>query len=222
MIKLRNVSKVYSAESGQIRAIDDLSLTIEKGQRLGLLGKNGAGKSTLIRMIGGVEEPTSGRIERGMSVSWPLAFRGALQNTLTGFENVLFISRIYRKPYADIAAVVEDFSELGVRLNDPVATYSAGMRAKMSFALSLAIEFDCYLIDEITAVGDKRFREKCRAELLDRRQDRAIVMVSHNPLTIKEYCTSCIALDRGKCVDQFQTTNNLRRLKYWQGALEDA
>jgi capsular polysaccharide transport system ATP-binding protein len=221
MIELQNVTKIYPSKGGPIKALDAVSLKINDGERLGILGKNGAGKSTLIRLIGGVEEPSSGRIVRNMSVSWPLAFRGAVQNNLSGKENILFIARVYKKSVDDITAKTEEFAELGSRLNDPVSTYSAGMRAKMSFGLSLAVEFDCYLIDEITAVGDKRFRDKCRSELLEKRKDRAIVMVSHNPVTIKEYCNICVALDRGKFVDRFYTAGNLTRLKRWQEALLD-
>jgi capsular polysaccharide transport system ATP-binding protein len=221
VIHLQNISKSYPSKAGRIQAVDDVTLTIADGERIGVLGKNGAGKSTLIRLIGGVEEPSVGRIRRTMTVSWPLAFRGATQNNLTGIENIRFISRIYNKNIDEILSKTEEFAELGKRLYDPVSTYSSGMRAKMSFGLSLAVEFDCYLIDEITAVGDKRFREKCRFELLEKRKERSIVMVSHNPLTIKEYCTVCVAMDKGKFVDKFYTAGNLTRLKRWQEALLD-
>jgi capsular polysaccharide transport system ATP-binding protein len=203
MIQLIDVHKEYKSKSGRIRALNGVSLTVEKGQRLGVIGRNGAGKSTLIRIVGGVELPTQGSVVRKMTVSWPLGFRGALQQHLSGYDNIRFLCRIYDLPFDRITAFVEDFSELGQRLRDPINTYSSGMRAKLSFGLSLAFEFDCYLVDEVIAVGDHRFRAKCHAELFERRADRALLMVSHQSNIIEQYCQMGILLEEGRCLETF-------------------
>jgi capsular polysaccharide transport system ATP-binding protein len=198
MIHLENVSKTYPTRQGPRVVLDKINLQVEKGRRVGILGRNGAGKSTLIRMISGAELPTSGSIRRGISVSWPLAFGGSFQGSLTGLDNLRFVCRIYGVNYADIIPFVEDFTELGLYLREPVMHYSSGMRARLGFALSMAIEFDCFLIDEITAVGDSRFHEKCRVELFEKRKDRALILVSHDPKTIRAHCDSASVLTNGK------------------------
>src|SRR5438445_20483 len=147
MIVCSNIYKSYKHGSGFKRVLDDVNLTLLPGERLALLGRNGAGKTTLIKLIGGVEYPTSGKVYRDMSVSWPLGFAGGFQGSLTGYDNARFIARIYERDYEDMKAFVEDFTELGRQLKMPVKIYSSGMRARLAFALSLAIEFDCYLID---------------------------------------------------------------------------
>jgi capsular polysaccharide transport system ATP-binding protein len=198
MIRLERVNKTYGTRSGPVHVLRDVNLTVESGERVGILGRNGAGKSTLIRLIGGAEFPTSGVIDRGMSVSWPLAFGGAFQGSLTGYDNLRFICRIYGVDPADKLAFVEEFSELGIYLREPVKTYSSGMRARLAFAISMVIEFDCFLIDEIIAVGDTRFHEKCHHELFERRGDRAMIIVSHNAGYIKEHCTRAAVLADGE------------------------
>jgi capsular polysaccharide transport system ATP-binding protein len=175
--------------------LNDVSLVVERGDRLALLGRNGAGKSTLIKLIGGVEMPTSGKITRDMSVSWPLGFHGGFQGSLTGYDNARFIARIYKRDYADIRAFVEDFTEMGRQLATPVKTYSSGMRARLAFALSLAIEFDCYLIDEIILVGDQNFSRKCHYELFERRNDRTLILASHSADTVRSMCNRAIVID---------------------------
>lgn len=161
------------------------------------MGRNGAGKSTLIRLIGGVESPDSGRIIRNMSVSWPLAFSGAFQGTLTGMDNLHFICRIYNADIVRVRKFTEDFAELGLYINEPVKIYSSGMKARLAFALSLAIEFDCYLIDEVIAVGDDRFSVRCRYELFEKRKDRSLILVSHSENAIKQYCDKGMILYKG-------------------------
>jgi capsular polysaccharide transport system ATP-binding protein len=178
--------------------LNDVDLLVEPGEHVGILGRNGAGKSTLIRLISGAEVPTSGLVERSMSVSWPLAFGGAFQGSLTGLDNLRFICRIYGVSPDDKEEFVADFSELGVYLNEPVKTYSAGMRARLAFAISMVIEFDCFLIDEIVAVGDTRFHEKCMVELFGKRRDRAKIIVSHQPKYIRDHCTRASVLALGK------------------------
>lgn len=203
MIELIDLAKEYRTDTGRVRALDGISFTVRRGQRIGVLGDNGSGKSTLIRLVGGVELPTSGKILRHMSVSWPLAYRGGLHQDISGYGNLRFLSRIYDRPYDEVCAYVQDFTELGERLKDPVYTYSSGMRAKLSFAISFAIEFDCYLIDEIIAVGDQRFRRKCREELFEKRQDRALLMVSHQVGTVEQACDIGILIKDGRHIDTF-------------------
>ncbi len=214
MITVSNLVKDYRTNSGRIRALDGINLTVCRGQRIGVLGKNGSGKSTLIRVVGGVELPTRGKVRREMSVSWPLAFRGGFQNNLSAYENLRFIARIYQRSFEELCAYVEDFTELGARLRDPVQTYSSGMRAKLSFGVSLAIEFDCYLVDEVFAVGDRRFRKKCKEELFDKRSDRALLMVSHQPATIKQSCDIGILIEKGRHIDTFDVKHGSDWKKY--------
>ena len=197
MIQLADVTKTYHTRLGPRVVLNKVNLNVAKGQRIGILGRNGSGKSTLIRMISGAELPTAGRITRDISVSWPLAFGGAFQAYLTGLDNLRFVCRVYGVDYASVVPFVEDFTELGMYLREPVLHYSAGMRARLAFALSMALEFDCFLIDEVIAVGDSRFHEKCRVELFEKRKDRALILVSHDPHTIKEHCTSAAVLTAG-------------------------
>lgn len=198
MIRIEHVTKQYATRHGKMTVLDDVNLTIRPGEKLGILGRNGAGKSTIIRLISGAERPTSGRITRGMSVSWPLAFGGAFQGTLTGLDNLRFICRVYGTSTEDKVPFVQEFSELGRYLHEPVKTYSAGMRARLAFAISMVIEFDCFLIDEIVAVGDNRFHEKCRVELFEKRQDRAMIIVSHDPGYVREHCDHAAVLVKGQ------------------------
>ncbi len=141
--------------------------------------------------------PTSGKILRNMSCSWPLGFHGGFQGSLTGYDNARFIARIYDKPYGEMREFVEEFTELGIHLRMPVKQYSSGMRARLAFALSLAIEFDCYLIDEVIMVGDKNFQDKCKVEFFEKRKDRALLLASHSLSTVKQYCNRAVLLDRG-------------------------
>ncbi|MCB5197379.1 ABC transporter ATP-binding protein [Deefgea salmonis] len=197
MIALNQVTKVYTTRQGPRTVLNDINLQIAKGQRVGILGRNGAGKSTLIRMMSGAELPTSGSVYRGMSISWPLAFGGAFQGSLSGIDNLRFICRVYGVPIEPAIDFVEDFSELGNYLREPVKKYSSGMRARLAFAISMAVEFDCFLIDEIVAVGDSRFHEKCHIELFEKRKDRAMIIVSHSPDYIREHCQHAAVLVNG-------------------------
>lgn len=198
MIVFHGVSKRYRTRDGWSTVLHDINFKLEQGQKLGILGRNGAGKSTFIRLVSGVEPPSSGRIIRSMSVSWPLAFSGGFQGSLTGVDNVRFICRVYDVDYAYVRDYVEKFAELGKYLYEPVKSYSSGMRARLAFALSMAIEFDCYLIDEVMAVGDARFKEKCEIELFDKRKDRAMILVSHSADVVRKLCDSACVLTDGK------------------------
>jgi capsular polysaccharide transport system ATP-binding protein len=194
MIRLNHVTKRYATRGGRVTVFEDVSLAIGRGEKVGILGRNGAGKSTMIRLISGAEQPTSGHIERRMTVSWPLAFGGAFQGTLTGLDNLRFICRIYGTSAEDKIDYVQDFSELGRYLREPVKSYSAGMRARLAFAISMVVEFDCFLIDEIVAVGDARFHDKCNVELFGKRGDRAMIFVSHDPGYIRAHCSRAAVL----------------------------
>lgn len=197
MIALTDITKVYATRSGQHTVLDGINLLIRPGEKIGILGRNGAGKSTLIRILSGAERPTHGHIRRGMSISWPLAFGGAFQGSLTGLDNLKFICRIYGKDYLEKIDFVQNFAELGKYFREPVKSYSSGMRARLAFAISMAVEFDCFLIDEVIAVGDARFHDKCQHELFEKRKDRAFVMVSHEAHNIHEHCDACLVLYNG-------------------------
>lgn len=205
MIKTENVFKVYPTRSGDRIVLNDVSFTLNRGEKLGVLGRNGAGKSTLVRLVSGAEQPTFGTVSRTMSVSWPLAFGGAFQGTLSGLDNVRFISRIYKQDYNKNIDFVADFTELGLYLKEPVKSYSQGMRARLAFAISMIIEFDCYLIDEISAVGDVRFHERCEVELFQKRGDRAMLIISHDTNYIRNHCSRFSVLHEGhmKFFDDF-------------------
>jgi capsular polysaccharide transport system ATP-binding protein len=198
MITLQNISKTYATRQGPRTVLEGIDLKIAKGEKLGILGRNGAGKSTLIRLISGAELPTRGQIHRGISISWPLAFGGAFQGSLSGLDNLRFICRVYDAPIEPAIDFVKDFSELGSYLHEPVKKYSSGMRARLAFAISMAVEFDCFLIDEIVAVGDSRFHEKCHSELFEKRKDRAMIIVSHSAEYIREHCEHAAVLAEGK------------------------
>ena len=198
MIRVSGLCKEYRAEGKVHRVLSNVSFTVERGEKVAVLGRNGAGKSTLMRLIGGVELPTSGRIERMMSLSWPLGLQGGFQGSLTGNDNMRFIARIYNKPFDYIRAYVDDFAELGKYLSEPLKTYSMGMRARFAFALSLAIDFDCYLIDEIIAAGDQRFQRRSHEELFEKRADRSMILASHIGEIVKSYCSRALVLHRGR------------------------
>lgn len=197
MIVIQNLRKTYRVGHGRHDVLKGVNLTVRRGEKVALLGRNGAGKSTLIKQLGGVELPDSGRIIRKMTTSWPIGFNGGFQGSLTGYDNARFIARIYGSRLSEIKAFVEDFSELGSALKRPVQTYSSGMRARLAFALSLAIEFDCYLIDEVILVGDVNFQRKCHAELFEKRADRAMIIASHDMNTVQYLCDRGILIHNG-------------------------
>ncbi len=198
MIILEDVVKSYPVKGGRRNVLDGINLKIEYGEKIGILGRNGAGKSTLIRVLGGVEEPTSGSVQRDMSISWPLAFSGAFQGSLTGSDNVRFVCRVYNADYKKAMELVDSFAELGKYLYEPVKVYSSGMRARLAFAISLAVDFDCYLIDEVISVGDASFHRKCEIELFEKRAHKSMIIVSHELHNIKEHCDKVALLHEGK------------------------
>ncbi|MGK8205108.1 ABC transporter ATP-binding protein [Burkholderia cenocepacia] len=200
MINVENVTKIHHTRAGAKVVLDNVSFKVEKGEAIGILGNNGAGKSTLLRLITGVEHPTSGKITRSMSVSWPLGFGTGFQGSLTGADNVRFVARLYGADIPSVMEYVQDFAELGSYLYMPIKTYSSGMRARLAFGLSLAIKFDCLVVDEVAAVGDARFKERCRAALAERSANGSLIMVSHSPEILKMYCRTGAVLKGGNLV----------------------
>jgi capsular polysaccharide transport system ATP-binding protein len=194
LIRLDAICKSYDYANGHRVVLDQINLQINPGEKVGILGRNGSGKSTLIRIMGGVTVPDYGQITKDMSISWPLAFDSGIQGSLTGYDNINFICRIYDVDIEEVLPFVQDFSELGRYLYEPTRSYSSGMKARLNFAISMAIDFDCMLIDEVLAVGDARFKERCHEELLVKRKERAIVLVSHEPGMIREICDSAYVL----------------------------
>ncbi len=198
MIDLINVSKVYKTPKGKKHVLKPSNLSFPAGRNIGLLGVNGAGKSTLLRMIAGSEAPTTGIIKRHVKMSWPLGFSGGFNGSLTGAQNLRFISRIYGANIKDVTGFVREFSELGDYLEMPIKSYSSGMKARLAFGLSMAIDFDCYLVDEITGVGDRKFQEKCRDAFKARSEKSSLIMVSHSMPTLKEHCDMGAVLSDGE------------------------
>jgi len=198
MIELRHLTKVYKTSSGPNVVLDDITMTIPPRESIGILGRNGAGKSTLLRLVGGAELPTHGDIVRKGRVSWPIGFAGGFNGSLTGEENCRFVARIYGQDVDWVVEQTRQFAEIGNYFYEPVRTYSSGMRARVAFGLSMAIDFELYLVDEVTAVGDRQFRRRCRAAFAERRERAGLIMVSHDVATIREYCRRCAILDRGK------------------------
>lgn len=197
MIRLEDITKSYRLRSGIHTVLNKINLEIKKGEKIGILGTNGAGKSTLVRILSGVSRPNQGRIIKKMSISWPIAFNGGFQSSLTGMDNIKFLCRIYNAPLNNAINFIENFAELGVFLYEPINKYSSGMRARLAFAASMAINFDCFLIDEVIAVGDVRFQDKCKQELFVKRSEHSLVLVSHNERMIREHCHKAYVLHKG-------------------------
>ena len=198
MIQMLDVYKYYRNSGHTKVVLDHVSTVFERGHSYGILGVNGAGKSTMLRLIAGTELPNSGRIRRDVKVSWPLGFASAFNPLMTGRNNVTFAARAYGQDVREVLDFVEDFSELGDYLDVPVKTYSSGMGAKLAFGLSMAIQFDVYLIDEITGVGDARFQKRCERAFAARRTVADVIMVSHQVGTIQTYCDRGAVLVDGR------------------------
>jgi capsular polysaccharide transport system ATP-binding protein len=200
MIIVDDVHKRYLTDHGPGKwVLQGVTFTIPPKVNVGLIGRNGAGKSTLLRLIGGVDHPNKGRIERCCRVSWPMG-KGGLQGSLTGRQNAKFVCRIHghESDIPERLAAIQDFAELGDAFDEPIKTYSSGMKSRLSFGLSLAFDFDVYISDEVTAAGDAAFRKKA-AEAFKKIADRAgLIMVSHGEGTLKEFCTAGIWLDKGR------------------------
>ncbi len=198
MIELENLTKIYRMRGGWDNIVmQNVNLTLP-ARNIAILGRNGSGKSTLLRMISGTEDPTSGRVRRHRSISWPIGFRGSFHRELSGLENVRFVARVYGQNTEDVIEYVKDFSELGKFFLEPVKTYSSGMGARLAFGLSMAINFQVYLIDELLSVGDARFQEKCKDTFHDKMSASKIIMVSHSMQNLREYCDCAVLINAGK------------------------
>lgn len=177
--------------------IDNLTTELPTGKSLGLLGLNGAGKTTLMQLIAGTMRADSGRVVSDGSISWPVGFGGSFHPDLTGAQNVRFIARIYGVDTDELIAFVDDFAELGKHFHMPVRSYSAGMKSRLTFGSSFGIQFDTYLVDEVTSVGDAPFRRKSQALFKDRMETASAIMVSHEMGQLRNYCDSGIVLEDG-------------------------
>ena len=198
MIELTDVTKSYQTRSGSNVVLDRISVTFPPRTNMGILGKNGSGKSTLLRVIAGTEQPDSGKISWGGLVSWPIGFSGGFNGSLSGEENCRFVARIYGADVDEVVGFTMEFAELGEYFHMPVRTYSSGMRARLAFGLSMAIQFDAYLVDEVTAVGDANFQAKCRKAFEERSDRSSVIIVSHQMNTVRAYCERCAVLKNGK------------------------
>jgi len=197
MIHLQGLNKYYPTSRGRTYVFKDVNISIPMNKSVGVLGPNGAGKSTLIRMIGGADIPSSGKITSDLNISWPLGLQGGLQGNMTGRENVRFVARIHGiKNTKLVEQKVEEFAEVGPYFNEPVKSYSNGMKARVVFGLTMAFDFnfDVLLIDELTAVGDMAFRAKSEALLKEKYQSTKLMMVNHSVPQLKKFCESAILL----------------------------
>lgn len=200
MIQLDRVTKQYRIGNNRRVVLRNVSAHFSPGTNYGVLGINGAGKSTLIRLLAGTEGPTAGRIRRSGRISWPLGLGVGFHGSMTGRENLKFAARAYGESVREVTEFVEDFAEIGDFMDAPVRTYSSGMQARLAFGLSMAIRFDCYLIDESTSVGDARFSAKAQEVFAKRRETTDIIMVSHDMATIRSYCDKAAILADGNLV----------------------
>lgn len=198
MIRLINVSKRYRTQNGPKVVLKDVNVDFPVGASVGILGLNGAGKSTLVRIIGGSEPPDSGRVECDQRISWPLGYSGGFQGDLTARENARFVARIYGECPRYIEAFTQEFSELGSYFDEPLRSYSAGMRGRFAFSVSLACNFEYYLVDEALETGDARYREKFRRAFEERRATASVILVSHNEQTIRRNCDMAAILHDGR------------------------
>jgi capsular polysaccharide transport system ATP-binding protein len=201
MIQLHSITKSYVHKGVKNYIFRDLSLALPKGQSVALLGRNGAGKSTLINLIGGIDEPDHGSITSDCTVSWPVGLVGGFQGSLSARENARFVAMIYCDYEDEIVEkinFVQDFADIGMYFERPFKTYSSGMKARVTFGLSMAFDFQVYLIDEITSVGDEAFRMKCREHLMRKRMQSDFIMVDHNLLGLEADCDYALVLVDGR------------------------
>lgn len=199
MIKLERLTKTFPVRRGQKKVVvDNLSAVFPGGRSIGLLGRNGAGKSTLLKLIAGTIRPTSGRVLSTGTISYPVGFAGSFHPQLTGAQNTRFVARIYGVDTDELVEYVKDFAELGPHFNMPFKTYSAGMRSRLSFGVSMGIPFETYLVDEVTSVGDAAFRAKSLAVFEDRRAKAGAIVVTHSPQLVRNMCDMAVVLENGR------------------------
>lgn len=210
MIKIENLTKSYRTPTGRHYVFKDLNIEIPSGKSVAFIGRNGAGKSTLLRMIGGIDRPDSGKIITNKTISWPVGFAGGFQGSLTGRENVKFVARLYAKQeeLKEKIEFVEEFAELGKYFDMPIKTYSSGMRSRLGFGLSMAFKFDYYIVDEVTAVGDARFKEKCAQLFKERHKESSFLMVSHSLNSLKEFCDVAIVFKNSYIIGYYENVQS--------------
>lgn len=198
MIYLDNLTKYFPTRGGKQTIVENLTATFPTGASVALLGRNGAGKSTLLKLIAGTIRPTSGRVLSTGSISYPVGFQGSFHPDLTGIQNTRFVARIYGVDSDALVDFVEDFAELGGHFRMPLRTYSAGMKSRLSFGVSMGIPFDTYLVDEVTSVGDGAFRHKS-VQVFDKRNETAgAIVVTHSPPMVRRLCNMAAVLERGQ------------------------
>lgn len=198
MIRLENLSKTYHMRGQHTKVADNVTLTLPSRKSIALLGRNGAGKSSLLRIIAGTMDPDAGRVISTGTISWPVGFAGSFHGDLTGAQNTRFIARIYGVDTDELVDSVQRFAELGPHFRLPVKTYSAGMKARLAFGVSMGIPFDTYLVDEVTSVGDAAFRDKSTQVFEDRMQGRGAIVVSHGLELVQRICEHAMVLHEGK------------------------
>lgn len=200
MLRFENLTKTYMVRNHRMTVIDNLNIELPTGKSLALLGRNGAGKSTLLQIIAGTLRPDCGQVISDGTISWPVGFGGSFHRELTGAQNVRFIARIYGVDTDELADFVEDFAELGQHYHMPVKSYSSGMKSRLTFGASMGIRFDTYLVDEVTAVGDARFRAKSRTVFVERMKTSSAILVSHEMGQVRQFCDAGIVLHEGQLI----------------------
>ncbi len=198
MIRLVNLSKTYRLNNKSTIVADNLNIEFPSKTAVAILGRNGAGKSSLLRMISGALEPDQGEVQIQGTVSWPVGFAGSFHPELTGLQNTRFIGRVYGVDTDELVDFVQNFSELGKHFTQPIRSYSSGMRSRLAFGVSMGIQFDTYLIDEITAVGDAAFKLKSEALIRARLSQAGAIFVSHSMAQVKRLCQHAIVLENGR------------------------
>lgn len=214
MIEAKNITKSYRIQGKRKLVFENLSLYIEKGTRLAVVGPNGAGKSTLLRLLAGVEKPNKGKISRSSTLSWPVGIVSGFLPNLTGCENVKFVSRLFslaKTEREQCIEFVQSFADIGDYFYMPMRSYSSGMRSRVSFGISMAFDFDFYIVDETLSVGDKLFKKKCEALFREKAKGKGLLMVSHNMDTIRDFCDQGLFLNNGEGVYDTDVNNVIKR-----------
>lgn len=209
MIKIENLTKSYRTPAGRHYVFKNLHVELPSNKSVALIGRNGAGKSTLLRVIGGIDRPDCGKIITNNTISWPVGLAGGFQGSLTGRENVKFVARLYssQDELREKVAFVQEFAELGKYFDMPIKTYSSGMKSRLGFGLSMAFKFDYYLVDEVTAVGDARFKKKCAELFKSRHDESSFLMVSHSLNSLKEFCDVALFIGRDNQVKYYESVD---------------
>lgn len=197
MIEFHGVSKAYRSPRFKKIILNDFTGEFPKGRNIGLIGANGAGKSTFLRLVAGTEFADRGIIRRNVRVSFPIGF-GGFKGNLSGRENCRFVARIYGMDVKSVEMFVEEFAEIGKSFDLPVSAYSSGMRSRVSFGLSMALDFECYLVDEALSVGDSTFRDRAAAVFAAKRKNASIILVTHNANNLRQHCDMGAVLFRGR------------------------